>query len=69
MQSYGGALAGDASAVWKDASPAEVEKTLQEIHGITACLANGGTLEHTQQVAARAPAISHTRSADAVCTL
>ena len=25
---------GDAGAIWRDASPAEVEKTLQEIHGI-----------------------------------
>ena len=30
---------GDAGAIWKDASPAEVEKTLQEIHGLGAGIA------------------------------
>ena len=27
-------FAGDASAIWRDASPAEVEKTLQEVYGL-----------------------------------
>ena len=31
---------GDADAIWKDASPAEVEKTLQEIHGLGAGIAS-----------------------------
>ena len=31
---------GDAGAIWKDASPAEVEKSLQEIHGIGAGIAS-----------------------------
>ena len=30
---------GDAGAIWKNAAPAEVEKTLQEIHGIGAGIA------------------------------
>ena len=30
---------GDAGAIWNDASPAEVEKTLQEIHGLGAGIA------------------------------
>ncbi|MCY4057075.1 MAG: hypothetical protein OXG44_03645 [Gammaproteobacteria bacterium] len=30
---------GEAGAIWRDASPAEVEKTLQEIHGIGAGIA------------------------------
>lgn len=31
---------GDAGAIWKDASPAEVHKTLQEIHGLGAGIAS-----------------------------
>ena len=31
---------GDAGAIWKNAAPAEVEKTLQEIHGIGAGIAS-----------------------------
>ena len=31
---------GDADAIWKDASPAEVEKTLQDIHGLGAGIAS-----------------------------
>lgn len=31
---------GDASVIWKNSSPAEVEKTLQEIHGIGAGIAS-----------------------------
>jgi len=34
---------GDAAAIWKGASPAEVEKTLQEIHGIGAGIASMAT--------------------------
>ena len=34
---------GDAGAIWKDASPAEVEKTLQEIHGLGAGIASMAT--------------------------
>ena len=34
---------GDAGAIWRDASPAEVEKTLQEIHGIGAGIASMAT--------------------------
>ena len=34
---------GDADAIWKDASPAEVEKTLQEIHGLGAGIASMAT--------------------------
>ena len=34
---------GDAAAIWMDASPAEVEKTLQEIHGIGAGIASMAT--------------------------
>ena len=35
---------GDASAIWKNAAPTEVEKTLQEIHGIGAGIASMTTL-------------------------
>ena len=35
---------GDAGAIWEDASPAEVEKTLQEIHGLGTGLASMATL-------------------------
>ena len=34
---------GDAGTIWRDASPAEVEKTLQEIHGLGAGLASMAT--------------------------
>ena len=34
---------GDAGAIWKNAAPAEVEKTLQEIHGIGAGIASMAT--------------------------
>ncbi len=34
---------GDAGAIWRDASPAEVEKTLQEIHGIDTGIASMAT--------------------------
>ena len=34
---------GDAGAIWRDASPGEVEKTLQEIHGIGAGIASMAT--------------------------
>ncbi len=34
---------GDAAAIWKSSSPAEVEKTLQEIHGLGAGIASMAT--------------------------
>ena len=34
---------GDAGAIWKSSSPAEVEKTLQEIHGLGAGIASMAT--------------------------
>ena len=34
---------GDAGAIWRNASPAEVEKTLQEIHGLGAGIASMAT--------------------------
>ncbi|MCY4030399.1 MAG: hypothetical protein OXH75_29320 [Acidobacteria bacterium] len=34
---------GDASAIWRNASPAKVEKTLQEIHGVGAGIASMAT--------------------------
>ncbi len=34
---------GDAGAIWRDRSPAEVEKTLQEIHGVGAGIASMAT--------------------------
>ena len=34
---------GDAGAIWKNSSPAEVEKTLQEIHGLGAGIASMAT--------------------------
>ena len=36
-------LDGDTGAIWKSSSPAEVEKTLQEIHGLGAGMASMAT--------------------------
>lgn len=38
-----GRFGGDAGAIWRDRSPAEVEKTLQEIHGVGAGIASMAT--------------------------